>query len=62
MEQCVSRKDIATDFRASLSVDAVADAAQIAKDVETIEHDNKIAFEERLRQSGIPHEVIGVEF
>lgn len=62
MEQCVSRKDIATDFRASLSVDAVADAAQIAKDIEAIEHDNEIAFEERLRQSGIPHEVVGIEF
>jgi hypothetical protein len=49
MEQCVSRKDIATDFCASLTIDAIADAAQIAKDVEGIEHDNEIAFQERLR-------------
>ena len=34
MEQSISRKDIATDFRESLSVDAVADAAQIAKELD----------------------------
>ena len=61
MEQGISRKDIATDFCATLTIDAVADAAQITKDVKTIEHDNEIAFEERLRQTGIPHEVVGVE-
>ena len=62
MKQCVPWKNIATNFCATLTIDAVADATQIAKDIEAIEHDNEIAFEERLRQSGIPHEVVGIEF
>ena len=49
-------------FGATLGVDGVLRVAELVEDVEGFDAGDEFAFEERLADGGVQHEVVGVQF
>ena len=60
MEHGVLGSDVAPGLGATLGVDGAADVAELAEEVEGIEHDGEACLGEGARETGIPHQFVGV--
>ena len=60
VQQGVARRDVAPRLGAALGVDGAANVGEIAEEVETVEHTDKIAVEETLGEAGVPDKFVGV--
>ena len=60
VEHGVLGSDVAPGLGATLGVDGAADVAELAEEVEGIEHDGEAGLGEGARETGIPHEFVGV--
>ena len=61
MEEAVTGHDVGEGLGAALGVEGAGDVAELSEDIEAVEHDEEIAFEEGTREAGIPDEIIGVQ-
>ena len=46
---------------ATLGIDGILDVGELVQEVEGFDAGDKLAFQERLAEGGVEHEVIGVE-
>ena len=53
--------DVGVGLRAALGVEGAGDIAELSEDVEAVEHDEELAFEEGTGEAGVPNKVVGVQ-
>ena len=60
MYEHIARRSVVIAFHASLGVDAALHFLQLVEYVEGISAECELAFQERSRQTGVPHKVVVV--
>ena len=60
MEHGVLGSDVAPGFGAALGVDGAADVAEVAQQVEGVEHHREARLGKVTREAGVPHQLVGV--
>lgn len=61
VKEGVAGHDVGEGLGAALGVDNAGDVVELAKDVEAVEHHEKLTFEEGSGEAGVPDEVVGVQ-
>ena len=62
MQHDIVREGAVPRFGAALGIDGVLGGGKLVEDVEGFDAGDELAFEERLADGGVQHEVIGVQF
>ncbi len=61
VKEGILRQHVASCLDTSLPVEFVSDVGELAEDVETVGHEDELAFHGCVWQADVPYEVVGVE-